>query len=60
MNNIRDESVIDDELMELYSEVFREVLKDLKISRLSGVPIHMLRYDPIDVYAGCEDEDEEE
>ncbi len=58
MSNICDESVIDDELMELYSEVFREVLKDLKISRLSGVPIHMLRYDPIDSYAN-EDEDEE-
>ena len=60
MDNIRDdESIIDDELMEQYAEVFREVLKDLKISRLSGVPMHMLRYDPIDNYSKCGDEDEE-
>ena len=44
--------------MELYSEVFREVLKDLKISRLSGVPIHMLRYDPIEETSGEKDEEE--
>ena len=60
MDNIcDDESIIDDELMEQYAEVFREVLKDLKISRLSGVPMHMLRYDPIDSYSKCGDEDEE-
>jgi|TARA_Y100000034_G_scaffold109540_1_gene140932 hypothetical protein len=58
MNNECDENSIDDELMELYSEVFREVLKDLKISRLSGVPIHMLRYDPIEETSGEKDEEE--
>ena len=54
--------MLDDEsidLDEIEIEVLNAIIKDLKLDKLSGVPMHMLRYDPIDNYSKCGDEDEE-
>tara|TARA_Y100000590_G_C15644010_1_gene986130 strand:- start:490 stop:666 length:177 start_codon:yes stop_codon:yes gene_type:complete len=58
MSKICDDN-FDDEIMDL-SEVFREVMEDLRISRISGVPIYMLRYEPIDMMSSDDSEEEDE
>ena len=60
MNNICDETVIDDEEVMELSEVFREVMEDLRISRISGVPIYMLRYEPIEMTNFSYEEEDDE
>ena len=58
MSKICDDN-FDDEIMDI-SEVFREVMEDLRISRISGVPIYMLRYEPIDIMSNEDSEEEDE
>ena len=58
MSKICDDT-FDDEIMDL-SEDFREVMEDLTISRISGVPIYMLRYEPIDMMSSDDSEEEDE